>query len=436
MADSDKNIAPLRAAPIDEDASVPSTIPESFGERYVTSNRQSGTTREVYNKRLFYDIDIPQGREEFTNLVNFNFAEKHLYGRVTRLFVPMVPSDVGGKIINIPGTENDGNFRALDFVSENFVELSYQFKKCRTAGQISNGDPYLSELKVYKAYEDPSMLYRRHRRTYYESIKSIFEDDDVYVINFEQFIVRLFPYLKEIARKQPFTFPAFVKSHYSSIATSGLAIEIADINPSHDRDKIAKFAHSRNWGFYLNACRSYGFMVDQFYPWRIVADIASSPMLRKATLKGLQSTDHILNTAYTTAPRLYYPTFVRMMLKLYNQVKRPYHEPIVCEKSNKIRISSHRPRDYTVDSLVGEFGSLYFFKLYCMIRFMEEESQYTDNEKLLLIDDCVELARQNEKYATSVFERILNKTFDYNGSLSYIKKKFDRIDNLPPGADG
>jgi len=435
MADSDKIIPPIRGAPIDEDSSVPGTVPESIQQRYVASNSKGGTTREVYIKRLFYDIDIPVGREEFTNLVDFNFAEKHLYGRVTRLFVPMIPSDLGGEIINIPGTENNGDFRALDFVSENFVELSYQFKKCRLSRQISDKDPFLSELKVYKAYEDPRKLYRNHRRTYYESINSIFEADDVYVTNFKEFIVKLLPYLKQTTRKHPFTFPAFVKSHYNSIASSGLAIEIADINPSYDIQKIDKFAKSRNWGFYLNACRSYGFMVDQFYPWRIVADIASSPMLRKAANKGMFSTDDILKTAYLTSHSFYYSDFKQLMLNLYNQVKRRYDEAVICEPSNKIRVAIHQPRDYTLESLDSEFGSLYFFKLYCMIRFMEEESQFTENEKHLLIDDCVELARRDELYAVGTFERILNKTFDYVGSLSYIKKKFERIDNLPPGAD-
>ena len=159
-------------------------------------------------------------------------------------------------------------------------------------------------------------------------------------------------------------------------------------------------------------------------------------MVRKAATRGLTDTDKILRYAYLPAHEVYYPQFKHLMLKCYNQVKLRYDEPVMCGASNKISIKTHHPKDYTVESLDNEFGSLYFFKLYCMIRFMEEESSFTENEKHLLIDDCTELARKNELYAVGIFERILNKTFDYNGSLSYIKKKFDRIDNLPPGADG
>ena len=55
------------------------------------------------------------------------------------------------------------------------------------------------------------------------------------------------------------------------------------------------------------------------------------------------------------------------------------------------------------------------------IRFLEEESQFTENQMDIMVDDCIEIYLQaGLRKSLSVFERILNKTFDYNGSLSYI----------------
>ena len=51
---------------------------------------------------------------------------------------------------------------------------------------------------------------------------------------------------------------------------------------------------------------------------------------------------------------------------------------------------------------------------------MEEESHFTANEQFQLIDDCLEVAEYSQSQAITIFERILNKTFDYRGSLSYI----------------
>ena len=37
------------------------------------------------------------------------------------------------------------------------------------------------------------------------------------------------------------------------------------------------------------------------------------------------------------------------------------------------------------------------------------------------------MARINENLAIDSFEKILNKTFDYSGSLSYIKDRLERV---------
>ena len=62
-------------------------------------------------------------------------------------------------------------------------------------------------------------------------------------------------------------------------------------------------------------------------------------------------------------------------------------------------------------------------RLYFNIRFAEEESAFTENEKEIIMDDLIEVYHSGrEDLAFAYFERILNKTFDYHGSLSYIIK--------------
>ena len=58
------------------------------------------------------------------------------------------------------------------------------------------------------------------------------------------------------------------------------------------------------------------------------------------------------------------------------------------------------------------------------MRFEEEESEFTENERHLLVDDVLEIAAaQNVYKAIDQFETILNKPFDYQGSLGYYKRK-------------
>ena len=52
----------------------------------------------------------------------------------------------------------DGLFEA-NFVVDMFNRLNTQFLKCSTIGTIRADDPFLSTLKVYKAYQDPVALH-------------------------------------------------------------------------------------------------------------------------------------------------------------------------------------------------------------------------------------------------------------------------------------
>ena len=54
---------------------------------------------------------------------------------------------------------------------------------------------------------------------------------------------------------------------------------------------------------------------------------------------------------------------------------------------------------------------------------MEEQSPFSEAERMFIIDDCLEIAIDNIALAMESFETILNKTFDYQGSLSYIRER-------------
>ena len=52
---------------------------------YVESENETAFT--IFNKRSIYDFNSQN--KQYKNLVDFNFGEKFLYGRVTRDFKPM-----------------------------------------------------------------------------------------------------------------------------------------------------------------------------------------------------------------------------------------------------------------------------------------------------------------------------------------------------------
>tara|TARA_B100000287_G_C20668686_1_gene792658 strand:+ start:221 stop:1420 length:1200 start_codon:yes stop_codon:yes gene_type:complete len=390
---------------------------------YVKNN--SETAKEFFDKRMIYKTAVHN--PSYKSLVDFNFAEKQLYGRVSRHYVPIVHQNYMAELVGVTAENDAPPLQAINFVVEAFNKMKEQFDKCLMANTISQNERFLSTLKVYKAYESPRTLYGQHIQDYISAMSENLRADKDNILNFEQLVAKVMPMLESGARKHPFTLSAYMKSTYCPMSVSGLVIEIADLKPTNDDDKINFFTNSLNWEYFLNACEEYGFMVDQLVPWRIVADIGSPLMLDYAKNYGFNNTDMILKHGYKGAHTDYLQSFKAYMLQLYNEATEPVvYEAMPCANGGSM-IRQRRRFPYTFDTLSKKYDDYYFFNLYARIRFFEEESPFSDQEKIHLVDDCIEIARFDMAEALDVFERIVNKTFDYRGSLSYISERRQKI---------
>jgi len=383
-------------------------------------NKNKETTRELFNKKVIYKSELQSYGNSYSNITNFNFGEKFLYGRVSRLFVP----------IQIEGSQRLKSFKSVknpsqgvNFVVDAFEALAAQFRKCAMTGKIDTTDPFLSNLVVYKAMQSPHRLYSAYRRIYFNALAATFKVDKLNVKNFDEYVEELSQLLERPTYSIPFTKPAYIKSRRCPINVSGLAVEIADLDPANDEGKITSFVESPNWEFYVNACRSYGFMIDEEMPWRLVADIGSSAMLEYAARYRLTRTDIVLDRVYSPSFITYFENFKYDLLQLYNTVTQtPIIEAVEC--GDKVISEVTIPTSYTAAQLDKRYSEMYFLKLYFKIRFWEDETKATKAQQEKLEFDCLEIYKtQGANRALYVFERIVNKPFDYRGSLSYISRQ-------------
>ncbi|MAG27935.1 hypothetical protein CMI47_20605 [Candidatus Pacearchaeota archaeon] len=387
---------------------------------YAESN--SETTRKLFIKRNIYRNRMIGAAARFPNIIDFNFAEKQLYGRVNRVFTPITFNNSVLQLKQFDASVSQGDgISAINFVVDAFNGLNQQFAKCATQGKISKDDPYLSTLRVFRAYVPPHQAYNDQWRAYMALVDAAFKAANVEVKDFDEFIKELMIVLNKTAATTAFTQPAFTKSRRCSIQTSGLAVEIANLNASNDFDKIVAFVRSPNWGFYVNACNSYGFMVDQWNPWRLVADIGAPAMIRDYVSKyGVTSTQQIIDLAYSYTHGRYYRNFKYYLLNMYNHVRK---KMVTVEEQCGGRTIQKRiqTKTYSMEELTEKYSESYFLELYCRIRFLEEESSFPEYKKISLTKDTIALYNSKSLGAAlEKFERIINKTFDYSGSMSYI----------------
>jgi len=384
--------------------------------------RDNETTFTIFNKRIIYDFDSKN--INYTNLTDFNFGEKLLYGRVSQNFKPIYfDNDLitlkTFNPINAQGTPP----QAINFVVDMFNRLATQFEKCVTIGKISGDDPFLSSLKVFKGFESPIELHGSYLQNQFISFSQ--QLNIIKYKNLQEFMFRFESLLEESLKLYPITFAGFVKSRFCPISVSGLALEIADSEYFNDNGKIEEFINSPNWEFYLNACKTYGFMIDKLIPWRIVADIGTTECLEYSRFYNLNNTSQILNVSYDRTDLIFFNKLKFYLINLYNQNATSYAESYNCNGIQKTRyIKIPKINVFEFDKQISESMLL---NLYFNIRIAEEHKIFSNAQKTRLINDCLQLYRlQGLSVSLDKFETIVNQPFDSRGSLSYINERIKR----------
>ena len=380
---------------------------------YKKSNNESSI--DLFNKKLIYKSDILS--LNYPNLVDFNFAEKAMYGKVDQSFIPIVanPDLIGFKQFKSSANPTQ-NLQAISFVVDAFEALAQQFKKSILTGKITSNDPHLSNLKVYKAYKNYQITYNTYQSKYITALADNLNVNNIQ--NFESFIKELMFTISSITKTYPMSMPAYVKSRLNSLTNSGLSVEIADLDYDNDEQKISDFVNSKNWEFYVSACNSYGFMIDIDNPWRLVADLDSEAMIGYASRYNFTDLNSILILGFKSTQTEYFQNLPQQLLAMYNQLV-PENIPSTKECGPRF-IKTER---YTLQSLKEKFSNTFFLKFYFKLRFLEEESQFSDAQKAKIIKDCIQISEASDELsALAAFESFINQPFDYRGSLSYINK--------------
>tara|TARA_Y100001972_G_C7646153_1_gene324762 strand:+ start:213 stop:1403 length:1191 start_codon:yes stop_codon:yes gene_type:complete len=382
--------------------------------------------KEAFRKKTLFNILTTSN---YNNLIDFNFAEKQLYGRVNRLYSPIVNNESLFDLVSLPST-SDRNIVAYNFVVHAFLQLQNKFKIKLQKAEISAKETFLSDLVAFDGYQNPEGIYESYTQTYSEAMKEIAREEKIFFNDFEEFLDKMIPFIENTIKSgKPFTFPAFIKDKKCPINVSGLVIEIGNIDPSNDMDKYKEFYSSPNWEFYLNACNTYGFMVDANNPQRLVADIGSPTMLEYMKLfnSTIVSTTDFLNRSYDLVGSSYFEIFKFFLFNIYNNSRRIKRVKLTENLNDGSKIEIINTVSLTFAQFVKKYGNLYFLKLYIKTRFLEEESKFTEYEKNSIINETLELAKFDILLAVDSFEVIVNQTFDYSGSLSYITHRVKKM---------
>ncbi len=402
-----------------------------MSQYFAETNGES--SKKLFNKRFLYRTVIREGKN--TNLVQMDVAEKIFYGRLDQRFIPITPKR--SELSNIVSTVDDTTqLSAFNFVVDLFEQLAQQFKKCAQRGQLSN-DPFLNNLKAYKAFDDPLELYKQYRDIDFNSIAGLLISDQIRITSFDEMISTLMPIFKTTLISKPITYTGFVKSRECSVMSTGLAIEIAAADYINDHEKIQNFKKSPNWEFYVRTCSSYGFMVDVNVPWRIIVDLESISALQACSQYITTTSAYETLSKYFINSSEYAFSFFKYTLDLlYNTIAVPFNDVEVCFGGVLFKKTVY-PDQYTFEEFTSKYNDRYFLALYTKLRIYEEmpdlPSETCDRVTKKVLDSYEN--NQNTDYLFDFLESQINKTLDKTGSASYLIEGADkrRLQNFESG---
>ena len=118
------------------------------------------TSDFLFAQRKYYvsSSDVYPQEEGLPKPVDI-WYDRPLWGKVDTKQRLIFPDQANLKPIN-------DELVAINFVADLFNEMCLEFDKCAAKGQIDASDPFLSSLKVFKAFQDPTAAYREYRKIF------------------------------------------------------------------------------------------------------------------------------------------------------------------------------------------------------------------------------------------------------------------------------
>ena len=122
-----------------------------------------------------------------TNIIDFTIGERKLYGKVHHLYRPVFVK-YQSRLKQLKNSAAREPMYAFNFVADLFNEMVLDFERCAAKGQINRDDPFLSSLKPYKAYQDPTLAYEEYKDIFFSSMREKFTNGSIMIENFDHFM--------------------------------------------------------------------------------------------------------------------------------------------------------------------------------------------------------------------------------------------------------
>lgn len=366
----------------------------------------------------------------YRGVKTFDLQRKHLlYGRIDKQGDAIYLDDSNLKQIVGSGGETH---LAIDFVAAAFSDMRKNIRSAANKGVISKDSLYASDLRVHKSWTGGDLENRYDAylnnlyTTFVDSYLSIDRRADK-IKNFKDFTREFVKFMLRSAHLFPLTRTGFLTSAHCSTFVSGLMVEVnSETHGLEQENRIYEYIKDRNFTFFVNEVKKFGFMVDKNAPWRIVFNVASGmeDKNNNEELKGAQlymdrfatSFDNVFQTYYRKA---YLDEHVNLRNKLYSlynsfyiqfntyqEIEYATGQSDRCENVKIVQERKDREIPGTPAFESESEEQEYWLKIILKLRLAETSRTHTSQELASYVKEAVKRSR----------------LFEYEAGLNYINE--------------
>ena len=178
-------------------------------------------------------------------------------------------------------TDSENPQFALSFVADAWRDFVLRVRELVATDIIFRNSPWAHPIAV-KGYAPLTNIYNSYMAedvysTFYSGFLSV-QSRNAKITGPASFLDQFDIYMREAVLKVgPVTLSGMVESNLSPFYSSGLVIEMSDLDYDKDFEKAYEFG-DRNFSFMASIAAQYGFAVDKNIPWRLIADLRNPAM--------------------------------------------------------------------------------------------------------------------------------------------------------------
>ena len=386
---------------------------------FTAQGRNGLNAVATYKFRKFYKDKYLQMKKPFEKSLIDLWYKKPFFGKVNTVGDAIFVSETNLKQLKVEGGKT---LFAVDFVADAFSDLQTHFTEAAFRRKIKTEDSPYASLNPRVAWNPVNNIYHSYLTALYNSFVQGYitsRGAERKIRNFGDFVRMFTLFIRDVGFDFPFTRTGYILSNRCPNTICGLMIDLQAASYGSDLKKVNSFIKDRNFRFFKDSAKNFGFMIDRNAPWRLVADLSSPKMKEYIARYGLwNSTSDMMDKYYYKSHSLDIETMKSYIIEFYNSfvLDLPYTEcPTQLLSWGDVGSSGFKEtilkkrifrQKVTKEQVAKFYGPQFWLKTYLLIRMYESGAATTWS-----------LDKFKNK-TKKVFE--FYKVFDFDTAVGYI----------------